>query len=545
MVIKKTIHKIVKILNKQIVLTPIQLALVMSVYFVLITNIALFIKVIQLYNDTTISKIIFLFTLVSILVLFYSFVFSIFCIKYISKMIFSILLLFNSSAFYFVLNYGIFIDKYMVINVFHTNTKETIELVNISSLIYILVFGIIPTIVLLRSKINYENNYKSVIKRYLITVLLLFCSLGILGLNYKNISSFFRDNNQLRFIVLPYSIIESSINAARLTLKVKDRKVIDVVSDAKTNLVDDTIFVFIVGETAREANFSLNGYAINNTTEPLDKYNNTNNMIIFNNTSSCGTATAVSVPCMFSDLTRKNFDIQEASYRTNLVDAIAKAGFDVAWFNNNGGHKGVADRIKYINSYKNGSLDKVLLTSLDAYIKSNIKHKNKAKFIVLHINGSHGPTYYMRYPKSAKKFNPTCDTSELRKCSSEEIINAYDNTIYYTSEIITKTIDYANNNFKNVAVLYVSDHGESLGENGLYLHGMPYFIAPNYQTKVPFLIWINDNYKKTFLGGGHCINNISKEDYSHDNIFSTVLGMLNIKTNLYKKELDIFNSCYK
>jgi len=95
-----------------------------------------------------------------------------------------------------------------------------------------------------------------------------------------------------------------------------------------------------------------------------------------------------------------------------------------------------------------------------------------------------------------------------------------------------------------VVLLYVSDHGESLGEGGLYLHGAPYMLAPSEQTKVPMMIWMSDGYADANRIERDCLAAQAQTGrFSHDNLFSTVLGAMHVATGLYRPETDIFAAC--
>ncbi|MCL2644732.1 MAG: sulfatase-like hydrolase/transferase, partial [Betaproteobacteria bacterium] len=184
--------------------------------------------------------------------------------------------------------------------------------------------------------------------------------------------------------------------------------------------------------------------------------------------------------------------------------------------------------------------DEVMLAKLEERIN---KH-DKNEMIVLHTMGSHGPSYYQRYPKAFRQFTPTCDTSDIHRCSRDEIVNTYDNTILYTDYFLSSIIDFAKRfPDKEISILYVSDHGESLGENGVYLHGLPYAFAPQEQKQVPFFLWFSDAAQQRVNNA--CLENkAANEAVSHDHIFHSILGFLNIKTNLFDASLDIFQGCY-
>lgn len=166
--------------------------------------------------------------------------------------------------------------------------------------------------------------------------------------------------------------------------------------------------------------------------------------------------------------------------------------------------------------------DDVLFHGLEEYI-NNLQGDG---VIVLHTIGSHGPTYYNRYPPQFKKFTPTCDTNEIQTCSQQQLVNTYDNTILYVDYIVDKAINILKAHQDNftTSLVYLSDHGESLGENGVYLHGLPYSIAPETQKHVPMLLWLSEDYQQRYQISQTCLQKrASAEDFSQDNLFSTLL----------------------
>jgi lipid A ethanolaminephosphotransferase len=267
--------------------------------------------------------------------------------------------------------------------------------------------------------------------------------------------------------------------------------------------------------------------------------------------TSCGTSTAISVPCIFSNFTRGQFNNEKAATTENLLDILSHTKkINILWRDNNSNSKGVALRVTY-EDYKqppNNTIcdpecrDVGMLVGLQDYINKN---KEENIFIVLHQMGNHGPAYYKRYPPTFEKFKPACQTNELEKCSNEEINNAYDNAILYTDFFLSKVITLLKENSNNfgTAMFYVSDHGESLGEKGVYLHSLPYFMAPDEQKNIAAVLWFGgDLAKRTNYD---LLKKRTSMPYSHDNIFHTFLGLMDIKTPEYKKEYYILDGVVK
>jgi lipid A ethanolaminephosphotransferase len=320
-------------------------------------------------------------------------------------------------------------------------------------------------------------------------------------------------------------------------------------TDAKIRyeLVKPRLVVFVLGETARAQNQALNGYS-----RPTNDRMIAEHVVNFPYTESCGTATAISVPCMFSGFTREEFSLSKAAGRETLVDVIHRAGMKILWRENDGGCKGVCDRGAIVEDVtdsddprfcteRGNCYDAILLDGLEERLKA----ETKSIFVVLHIKGSHGPAYFKRYPKEFERFTPACKSNELSSCSAESLRNAYDNTIVYTDHILGEVVSMLKRLSPQFAtsMLYASDHGESLGERGLYLHGLPYAVAPEEQTRVPMWMWFSEQFLALEGWSEGCVRRQSEPGKKHDHVYSTVLGLLDISTDQYKPDLDIFSQC--
>jgi len=448
-------------------------------------------------------------------------------------------------------NYAVMIDKGMIRNTLATNFHEAGELFSFKLLLTVFLLGVLPSWLIFKTKINYQPFLRGLLQKTIISVVCLSLIVGTLYSNYQELSFFGRNNRELRHLINPTnyilslkSIIKTRIGEGKITVKpIEDdaKKRLDVRQKKKPSLI-----ILVLGETARSMNFSLNGYK-RNTNPLLSKQN----IINFSDVSSCGTATAVSVPCMFSKFSRTDFSHSKGRQYENLLDVANHAGYQVLWRDNNTGCQGTCERINYENLANNKTkafcekgncFDEVLLEDLHKLVSK----KKGDQLIVLHQKGNHGPTYNRRYPKSFEVYKPTCKTNQLRNCSQEEIVNAYDNAILYTDYFISQTINLLKevSNKYDTAMVYISDHGESLGENNLYLHGLPYIIAPEYQKKVPFLLWLSDDYQQTHKLSQSCLNQKSNQKLSHDNFFSSMLGLMAIQTKVRDTTLDIISSCH-
>ncbi|WP_082209406.1 phosphoethanolamine transferase EptA [Gilliamella sp. wkB171] len=476
--------------------------------------------------------------------------------QWLVKIVASSLVIIGSALSYFMLKFGIMIDRSMLQNTLETSFTESAPMITFELINCILLLGVLPCVVIILVKIKPRTIGLYFLFKHVMIVLLALLLVGLIALIfYKNYATFMRNNSKIIKYLLPSNYIGALYGQYQFEQN-KHRPFLTIGDDAHRQVVDSdsksikTVVVLIVGETARSENFALNGYGKNTT--PL--LNKRDDVISFQNTTSCGTYTAFSIPCMFSNMERKNYDEASALRQENILDILNKQGINVIWLDNNTGCKGVCNRIenenitkKYINSgsklcQDGGCYDEVLVKELAI----KLQHLDKDSLIVLHPLGSHGPNYYQRYPEQFRTFTPTCDTNQITNCDSGSLVNTYDNTIVYTDYIINQTIELlqSKQNNYNTMLIYLSDHGESLGENGLYLHSFPYSIAPAQQTKIPFILWISQHLAKLNRINTACIKNHAKQDLlSHDNLFHLLLGIFAIQTKEYNQSLDSLNYC--
>lgn len=309
------------------------------------------------------------------------------------------------------------------------------------------------------------------------------------------------------------------------------------------------LMVLVVGETARAESFALNGYA-RNTNPELSKLQ----VINFNQVSSCGTATAVSLPCMFSGMPRQAYDEQLASHREGLLDIAQRAGYQVTWIDNNSGCKSTCDRVQKYQipaqlkqkwcDAAGECFDEILVDSLQDYLSHLDKNNQTPQLIVLHQMGSHGPAYFKRSKAPYQPFQPTCNTNAIQGCSADELKNSYDNSIVYTDYVLAQIIKTLEQQKQyQTGFWYLSDHGESTGEHGLYLHGAPYRMAPTQQTHVPMLMWFSDAWQQHNTQQVDCLKAQTEQARSHDHLFASLLSLLDIKTQVTDPENDMLAQC--
>lgn len=531
-------------------LSTAQLTSIIALFFVLFSNQSFWSATLKIFHDLSIENIGFVLSLFVVLSVLLNLLLSLLCFRYIFKPLVVGLLVTTSLASYFMDSYGIMLDKTMMQNIMQTDYNESFELLNPQMFYSLFLLGVIPSVFVLRTETQYKTFSKELGIKLIVIVLSLLVIAALVFSFYQNYSSLSRNNRYLKYLINPTGYIyslSSYINRSHSD----DHSVIKPLGrDAtltaawkkgdKKNLV-----VLVLGETARQMNFSLNGYK--RETNPLTR---TKNIINFKNFYSCGTATAVSLPCLFSHLDRSTYSDAKAKAQEGLLDVLSHAGIEVLWRDNNSGCKGTCDRVQHekmsrltVADLCNSSecYDEILLYKLQEVIEN----LSGDALIVLHQKGSHGPAYHLRYPRSFERFKPVCATNQLQECQQQEIVNAYDNTILYTDYVLAKTIDLLKENSAqfNTAMIYVSDHGESLGENNLYLHGLPYFIAPDEQKHVPFMLWFSDQFAANNSIDRSCLRRQTEEDYSHDNIFHSVLGLMGVSTVVYDKKLDLFAGC--
>lgn len=476
-------------------------------------------------------------------------IFSLVAWPYIFKPFMAFVLLTSAAALYAEVNFHTLFDSTMMESVFETNSSEISFYMNGATLAYLAGFGLLPTLLLFMVRIVPQ---RTLLRAALSRVGIIVVALAGIGLtaatSYKDYASVGRNNHYLNKMIIPAHIyngvkyLKKTYFTQPLVYKTQgeDAKVV-----ANPN-GKPTLMVVVLGETARAQNFAYNGYA-----RDTNPYTKDMGLIAFQDVSSCGTYTALSVPCMFSNMTRETYNKPRALAQDNALNVIQHAGVDVLWIDNDGGDKGVADNLPYrtINSSLknqdcNGTTCFDVAMMKDA--KQFIDDGQHDKLLVLHTIGSHGPTYWQRYPDAQAPFQPACDRSDIENCSDQQIVNVYDNTLVYTDYVLAQVIDELKSvsNDYNVMMTYISDHGESLGESGLYLHGTPYSIAPKEQTHVPWLMWIPHQYAQQKGLNTQCLEQEAQiRSLSHDNLFHSLLGLYGVTSQVHNPELDITQNC--
>ena len=529
------------------------LTLLSSVFLVLVDNFKFWKTFLFATGGAYIANLPICLGVFALLVLFFNAALTLVNFRFVIKPVLVVLFLGASGASYFINHYGVVIDASMVQNVFETDAGEARELLNWQLLQTVTLLGIIPSLLVWRLPLRFPSGGRSLLLQLGTVAMSMIAVAVLLLMLFKTLAPAVREHRELRFLLTPTNLFQAThgyLKRQWATPAVIAPLGTDAAKGVKwaAGPHRKTVTVIVVGETARAMNFSLNGYV--RQTNPL--LSQQAGLINFRNVSSCGTATAVSVPCVFSNFGRSDYTADKAHSQEGLLDVLEHAGFDVLWRDNNSGCKGVCDRVGYEDWARpspNDPLcdveechDERLLRGLPEKIRGG-KHD---MVIVLHQKGSHGPAYWKRYPAGFGKFGPVCRTSELENCSQESIVAAYDNTILYTDYFLSRTIDLlrdAAGDSVDTAMLYVSDHGESLGEHNMYLHGAPWIISPPEQRKVPMMLWLSDGFRSRFRISHNCLATRAAQQFSHDNVFHSVLGLLNVSTAVYNPKLDVVQPC--
>ncbi|MBZ6067254.1 phosphoethanolamine transferase [Aeromonas schubertii] len=531
-------------------LSMFRLHLLLVLYFALVLNWPVFLHMADILQRLEHVKVGFAISIPLFLVAALNLVFLPFSLRFVQKPFFILMLLTGSLASFAMLKYGVLFDSSMVRNIIETNSGEAGSYLSLPSTLWFLLTGLLPALLLLLTRIEYPQGWwRGAVMRLAGAALSVVVVAGIAALYYQDYASVGRNNKMLTHQIVPSSYVHATWKIVRDRYLTPPMPYREIGSDARLQAnagEKPTLLFLVVGETARAQNYALNGYG-----RDTNPYTRKEGVISFAKVSSCGTATAVSVPCMFSNLTREHYDDRVAYSQDGVLDVLQRAGVSVLWKENDGGCKGVCDRVPTIErdpkQYPElcrgeACLDAVLLDGLEGQID---KMKGNS-LVAFHLMGSHGPTYFRRYPQGQRAFTPDCARSDIENCSSEALVNTYDNTIRYTDWFLGQLIERLKGleSRYRVGLIYLSDHGESLGEKGLYLHGTPYALAPQEQTHIPMLMWLSPEFAQSKGIDQGCLTREAREgSFSQDNLFDTLLGVMDVSTKIYRPGLDLFRSC--
>jgi len=475
------------------------------------------------------------------------------CHRRVLKPVVAVLLIVAAGATHFMQSFGVYLDPSMLRNAMRTDVGETRELLSLGFAGRLLLQAALPIALLWGVQVRQRTWGRALWLRLLWIVGAVAVLVGAVMAVFQPFSSLMRNHKEIRYLITPTNVLWSagSVVAADLKGAAKPRQPIGL--DAKPGpqmqaRTRPTVLVVVVGETARAANWGLNGYA-RQTTPELAKLPT---LVNFRQVTSCGTNTEVSVPCMFAPVGRRDYDEATIRGSESMLHVLNRAGVGVLWRDNQSGCKGVCEGLPNEEVLKlnppglcadGRCLDEALLQGLD----ERLAQAKGTQVLVLHQLGNHGPSYFRRYPDAYAKFQPACMKDDLRQCSPAEIVNAYDNALLYTDHVLATLIERLQARAATVdsAVVYVSDHGESLGESNLFLHGLPYAIAPDVQKQVPMVMWFSEGLTKSAGIDLDCTRRRATQPAAHDHLFHTVLGLADVRTALYAPEWDLLRDCRK
>jgi lipid A ethanolaminephosphotransferase len=527
-------------------LSPLALNALVATYLLLMLNATFWGHLFRIFEGRTLTALVFAGAVWALMLL----VISLLAVRRAQKPVLVALLIIAAVTSYYVDVLGVVVDRDMIQNAMTTTFAESKHLVTLHFVGHVVLYGVLPAVLVVWVRIRRASVGRALVGYGVIGALSAAMVVGLLFTDLKSYSTVLRGNKELMGSVQPLAPMSGALRYSKMMFKSTQIVLQPTGRDAQAGpfLVEadkPVLMVIVAGETGRAQNWSLGGYE-RETNAELSK----RDIVYYPNATSCGTATATSLPCMFSPLTKDQYSFEGGLSNENLLDVLMHAGFDVEWWENNTGDKNIADRLavrpRTMTSADGAEfcfpecIDGVFLKSLQE--KADTITKNTV--IVLHQIGSHGPSYWLRYPPEKELFKPACQTPELTECSTDEIVNAYDNTIAYTDWFLAQVIDQLDASDRVIpAMYYVSDHGESLGEGGLYLHGTPYFMAPEYQTRVPMVIWMSQRFRDSLGVDQDCLKAKATDPVSHDNMFSTVLGMVDVTTQARDAGLDLSGAC--
>jgi len=466
-----------------------------------------------------------------------------------AKPLLALLLLVTALAVYFMDQYLVYFDPDMVRNILHTDSKESAELVSSGLLPPLLLYCVLPTLLMWRVQLRRRTWARAVLVRGIWLLATAAIATAALAVSFQSLSGLMRNHTEIRHLITPGNYLVSVARVMHDAHKVKGRPRTPIGTRAtvvgRAATAKPRLLIVVLGETVRAQNWGLNGYA-RQTTPQLARIGPIN----FADVTACGSSTEISVPCLFSPYGRANYDRDRIEGSQSLLHVLEHAGIGTLWRDNQTGCKGVCDGLAF-ESFEHatdpllcnadGCLDEVMLRGLG----DELARKPGDRVVVLHQLGNHGPSYYLRYPRRLQRYTPACQNAELGKCTRAQIVNAYDNAVLNTDEFLARTIGFltAQSATRDTALIYVSDHGESLGENGLYLHGVPYAIAPETQTKVPMVMWLSPGLAAEQRVDIACMKRGAHAPASHDNVFHSVLGLMQVRTDEYDPQQDLFRRC--
>ena len=531
-------------------LSPLRQVLLVSLWLATVCNFPLWLKLWDLPDVSGMRGIVFSSVLALIIASVCAAVSALVAWRWTLQVGLSLLVLISAFSAHYMHAYGIVIDTPMVTNVLQTDWRESRDQLSWGLAVTVMLLSVPALWLIWRAPLRRVPIGRQIMHNMaLFAGGLIACVLLTLSV-FQDFSSLMRNHTQLRYLINPLNTLYALGEIAFLPTQV-NRRIHALGEDARIVSKGPSmapLFLLVVGETARSGNFGLNGYARDTTPQLAQE-----NVQSFRNVTACGTSTAASLPCMFSHWGREGFQARTHESE-NLLDVLQRAGYAVLWLDNQSGCKGLCDRIPNTNTSElkhprlcsgGECLDEIMLERLPGLIDAlPAERRARGTVVVLHPMGSHGPAYSRRSPEAFKKFQPECRSNSLSNCQREEVVNAYDNSIVYADHVLASLIGWLKKQSdRPTSLLYIADHGESLGENNLYLHGLPYAIAPEVQKKVPLITWFSPRFAHQVSLNIDCVSGLRDRAWHHDHLFHTVLGLMRVETSAYQASWDMFKNC--
>ena len=520
------------------------LTLIVSAYVLAVLNAGFWVRMTDIFGDRPLQFALFSTAIFALTVL----TLEVFGPGRLQRPVAAVLIVMAAAASYYERTFGVLIDREMVRNVFETTMTESRHLITTEAVLRIALTGLVPAALVFWPKVTRVGRWHQ-LWRWPLGVVLSFAVL-VAGLfaDFKTFSAVLRERQDLMAAYQPGATIAALAKYGKQQWKAEAGTLRAIGTDARPGpllaaAAKPVLLVFFAGETARAQNWGLNGYARDTTPDLAAR-----EVINFPDVGSCGTSTAVSLPCMFSSLTQAEYARDDALGQENLLDVLSRAGFEVKWVDNNTGDQHIAARTGWDMVDATLAPDACAVECTDEaflpVIEKTLAGITRNTVLVLHMIGNHGPAYHLRYPRDRAVFVPDCQSAEFARCTEEEIVNAYDNAMLETDHVLSRTIDMLAASDKALsAMIFVSDHGESLGEAGLYLHAAPMFMAPETQTHVPMVLWLDPRFRTALGLDEACLRDAATRPTSHDMLFSSVLGLLDVTTAVRDPALDLAAAC--
>lgn len=455
-------------------------AAILSVYTVIAFHFPFFKHLVAQLDGGFNGVVIFMTALLLLLLLDFLLYYILLCLgRFVGKCIIAFTLFGDAVMLYFVNNYEVLITDEMMGNTVNTQFSEASGFFSFAFVLYVLLLCVVPCIFLFKQKIDYGSW-----KRFLATLGICVASMAALIFgNMKNWTWIDRNSTELGSLLAPWSYIVNTIRYYDGVRKanVKETLLPDPVSVSPTR----DVCVLFIGESVRRDRCSLYGYE--KETNPLMRADSVKAYVA----NSEATYTSAGVRAILEPW-------ESSELNEILPNYLLRHGVDVIWRTNNWGEPPVNTPKYYTFSAlkerypeADSRYDGLLLEGLREEIEGSDSTK---VFVVIHAYTNHGPAYDTNYPDRFRVFLPVCNTVEMSKTSKEELDNAYDNSILYTDYLVHSVIETLRAiPTRRSMLLFVSDHGESLGENNLYMHGVPLSMAPKEQLEIPFVVWASDN----------------------------------------------------